>query len=93
MIKNYKLKIKNCFDFLLDLLFPKYCVGCGQEGVWICQKCQKKIVLVSSPTCPVCKKLTKAGKFCADCRKKSFLSGLIVAAYYQEGPLKEAIHI
>ena len=25
---------------LLDILFPKKCVGCGKEGQYICQKCE-----------------------------------------------------
>lgn len=26
-------------DLLLDVLFPKVCVGCGKEGKYICDKC------------------------------------------------------
>jgi competence protein ComFC len=26
-------------DLILDLLFPKYCLGCGREGQYICDKC------------------------------------------------------
>lgn len=80
------------FDFILDLLFPKYCVGCGKEGVWICTKCTQAITTIQKPTCPDCQRLSARGKFCPRCRDKSFLTGLIVAAYYQEGPLREAIH-
>lgn len=90
--RNEKVKIKNFFDFFLDLVFPKYCVGCAQEGFWICSDCKKQIVLVKQPTCPTCHRLTKKGRFCPKCRKKSYLTGVLVAAYYQEGPLKEAIH-
>lgn len=86
---NYLTKIK---DFALDLIFPKNCVGCGKEGEWICQTCQKKIVLVKTPTCPTCQKITNNGQFCPKCRVKTNLTGVIVAAYYEEGPLKEAIH-
>jgi len=38
-IKNYK--IKNC---LLDILFPKKCVGCGKQGKYVCEKCELYIV-------------------------------------------------
>lgn len=31
------------FDFLLDLIFPRFCVGCGKWGKFICQKCRKTI--------------------------------------------------
>lgn len=79
-------------DWFLDLIFPKYCVSCNVEGDWICSKCYKKIIQIKKPFCPYCNRLTSQGNFCANCRKKSFLSGVIIAAHYQEGPLKEAIH-
>lgn len=27
-------------ELILDILFPRYCVGCGKEGKYICDKCQ-----------------------------------------------------
>lgn len=30
-------------DFLLDLVFPRQCLGCGKLGKFICEKCQKTI--------------------------------------------------
>lgn len=79
-------------DFILDLLFPKYCIGCGEEGQWICKLCQRKIVLIKNPTCPKCQRISKMGRFCERCRDQSQLKGLVTAAYYEDGPLKEAIH-
>jgi ComF family protein len=37
-------------------------------------------------------RLTKNGQFCTRCRSKSSLTGVVVAAYYGDGPLKELIH-
>lgn len=79
-------------NFALDLLFPKNCLGCGLEGVWLCAICQQKIVIIRKSFCPKCQKLTDHFKFCTNCRKHSNLTRLYIAAYYQEGPLKEAIH-
>lgn len=89
---NFYSHCINTSSFILDLLLPKFCVGCSKEGEWICPRCQEKIVLIKYPTCPKCARITKNGQFCPRCRKKSNISRLIVAAYYQEGPLKEAIH-
>lgn len=86
------MKMKNIFEYILDLLFPKFCVGCQKEGTWLCDECREKIILVQKPTCPNCLTLTQKGEFCPRCRKNTNLTGLIVAAYYKEGPLKEAIH-
>lgn len=30
------------FQFILDVLFPKYCVTCGTEGEYLCQSCLTK---------------------------------------------------
>lgn len=67
-------------------------MGCEIEGEWFCQKCQEKIIYVKSPTCPKCRRLTPNGQFCSRCRKKSYLTGVITAAYYRRSALKEAIH-
>lgn len=84
--------IENISNFCLDLIFPKFCVGCGVEGSWICPTCREQIICIKQPSCPICQRVTTQGQFCHRCRKKSSLTGLVVAAYYQEGPLKEAIH-
>lgn len=31
-------------DSVLDILFPKYCAGCGREGTYICKKCEMFMV-------------------------------------------------
>lgn len=79
-------------DLFLDLIFPKFCVGCGTEGSFFCPDCQKKIIFIRYPTCPVCQRKTRRGNFCSRHRKKFALSGVITAAYFHEGPLREAIH-
>jgi ComF family protein len=84
--------MKNIHQFLLDFLFPKKCVGCQKEGVWLCDKCYEKMVMVKAPSCPLCNRLTSMGQFCSRCRGKTSLTGVLTAAHYREGPLKEAIH-
>lgn len=92
MLKKIKTYFEISIEFVLDLIFPKYCVGCEKEGAWICPTCQSKIILIKSTYCPTCHRLTKDGKFCPRCKLRSYLAGVVVAAHYKEGPLKEAIH-
>ena len=89
------------FHFFLDLIFPKFCLGCGKEGIWLCPKCQAKILPVKTQLCPGCGRISprqRRGKYfgiyCQNCRRKyrPKLKGIIVAAYYVEGPIKELIH-
>uniref|UniRef100_A0A7V3JAM6 ComF family protein n=1 Tax=candidate division CPR3 bacterium TaxID=2268181 RepID=A0A7V3JAM6_UNCC3 len=35
--------------FLLDFFFPKKCVGCGKEGIWLCKDCYAQILLKGLP--------------------------------------------
>ncbi len=91
MNKIYKI-VLNIYNFFLDLIFPKNCVGCNKEGYFLCPDCKKEIILIKNQTCPECKKITQNGKFCLKCQTKFKLNGLVAVSYYQEGPLKEAIH-
>lgn len=38
--REYLSKIK---EFILDILFPIECLGCGKEKEWICEDCEGKI--------------------------------------------------
>ena len=90
-INIIKRNIYRAKVFLLDLFFPKSCVGCQEEGSWLCQQCQREILLVKTQVCPDCGRISPAGKYCRLHQKQQGLSGIIVAAYFQEGPIKEAI--
>lgn len=81
----------NFQKLFLDIFFPRQCVSCNSADTWLCEECLSKIVLIKSPICPSCKKLTPKGQFCPRCRSKTSLTGVMVAAYYEEGPLKNAI--
>jgi ComF family protein len=37
-------------SFILDLIFPRFCYGCGQEGSYLCPACQAKIPTLPAKT-------------------------------------------
>jgi len=80
--------------FILDILFPIQCVGCGKEGEWLCEDCFNLIKLSKECRCPICGKTFYLGKTCLECRRKrrTKLTGLIVAGSYGDKLLKETIH-
>lgn len=92
------------FQFSLDLIFPKFCVGCSREGEWVCDECREKILPVITQTCTVCGRISKYGEYCTKDRylkvkikgktvkKVRPLNGIIVSCYYEEGPIKEMVH-
>jgi ComF family protein len=80
-------------SFLLDLLFPRQCLGCRKPGAVLCIRCQATIPHHTEQYCPVCKKhITPNGKVCLDCSGQTPLDGLLAAAPYRNKILKRAIH-
>jgi len=63
-------------DLLLDILFPKFCIGCGREGKYICDRCN----IFTSEAEPIYFQQEKYG-----------LDSLISVWEY-EGLMKKAIH-
>lgn len=74
---------------VLDLLFPKTCLGCGKEGLYVCSGCLAKVRLVK-PVCPYCEKASIDGFTHTKCAKKYGLDGLICPWEY-EGVVRKAI--
>lgn len=80
--------------FSLDLLFPKFCLGCQKEGVYLCDDCRALLDISEFDYC-LCDKptrippndlgVTPSGK-CNRCRDKK-LSGLYFALPYKEKEL------
>ena len=89
MSKSATSYLKNLF---LDIFFPKICVGCGRHDTWLCEKCQRQIILIKKPFCPSCQMLNSTGSFCSRCRPKFNFTGAILAGYYHDPILKELIH-
>lgn len=85
---------------ILDLIFPRYCLGCNREAdlnsnlqnSWFCKTCLSKIVKVRSQVCPQCHHLSLQGTYCPRCKKDKALKGIICTTYYEEGALKELVH-
>ncbi|MFH1225732.1 MAG: ComF family protein [bacterium] len=81
-----KLYFKNIKEFILDLFFPKKCLGCGQDdspaclpagmaGGWLCPDCFQKIKI--------------AGRLLPN---YDYLDGVWVSADYGDRILRQLIH-
>ncbi len=93
---NMLIKIKN---FILDLLFPIKCLGCGEEfenlepkDKWICKKCFDKIEIRKEQICPACEEPSESGGTHHKCRKEISLDGLWLATEFNYKTTKEAIY-
>ena len=86
-MRNFK-KIKN---FVLDVFFPKFCLGCGKEKTWLCEDCQALLEIQEENFCPVCGKLTLDFKTHEFCKRKTNLEGLFWAVDYNNPLVKKLI--
>lgn len=75
---------------LIDLLFPKFCLGCSHIGSYICNRCFKKLKVINKPTCLYCHKQSYLGLTHPKCLKKLSIDG-VLSIYYYDNLLKKII--
>lgn len=91
LIKRVNKIANSIWLFFLDLIFPIECLGCGQEGAWLCEKCFKKIKFKPKQYCLHCKKENDFGQFCPPCQIIYSLNGVWIAALYEDKLISQAI--
>ncbi len=69
---------------LLDLLFPKFCLGCHRPGGYICLQCQNKLIYLKSQKCFVCKKPSLYNLTHQNCLKKLSIDQVGSIFYYND---------
>src|SRR3989344_2014836 len=82
-------------NFFLDLIFPRYCLGCKielslKQASLICEACFNKIFQNRDINCHVCG--ARNNETCRRCRPKTHIRGLYHAGFYQDPILREMIH-
>lgn len=85
MFSNYPQWI---YNWLVDLIFPVRCIGCGKFGEYVCNSCLRTIPVKKSFECIGCKRNTLFGQTCFLCAKANFVDQLLVVADYKN-PLVE----
>lgn len=68
--------------FFQDLLFPKFCLGCGFLGSYICLKCQKNLYYVTNDICIYCRRNSLYGFTHPACKKINGIDGSMSIFYY-----------
>jgi len=75
----------------LDLLFPRFCVGCGKEGNFICAACQASLPRIEMPVCPKCGK-PQTDSLCSVCVNWASDIDAIRSPFRFEGLIRKAVH-
>lgn len=68
---------------LLDILFPKRCVGCRKSGEYVCSDCFANISFDVESICTVCNKASIDGKTHPVCMGRYTLDGAFAAVAYK----------
>lgn len=93
MSSRFVTKLKCCTTWVLDLVFPITCLGCGREGSLACPHCLRRVPEPDYQVCPICKTPYQAnGATCRQCRQRTALDGLFVARPYRFRLVEELIH-
>ncbi len=76
----------------LNLFFPQWCIGCGQEGDVICYSCRSSLPRVMPPLCPRCGRPQPSGILCSGCVGwRAEIDG-IRSPFRFDGVMRQAIH-
>ena len=78
-------------QFILDILFPSFCVGCNTEGSVLCAACQNTIVIQRVPTRPTGKSALSMIYAATEYREQKIAS-LLVGALKYHGVKRAADH-
>ena len=77
---------------VLDILFPRCCIQCRNEGSSFCESCRATLPRLLPPVCPGCGDPQAGGCICPHCRYYPLqLNGLRAFSEYKE-PLRSVIH-
>jgi len=79
-------------NFTLDLLFPKACLICRQEGEFLCVSCSNTLTVIA-PSCLICKSRCPEGKICHSCRKKTPIRRIYTPFTYKNKHVRNLIHV
>ena len=86
--------IRKSSQTLFDLLYPPRCIYCDASQEWLCSICQDKIPLILADICQQCGTPINTSVPCNQCRRHPLyhVDGIRVMAYYEDSPLRSAIH-
>ncbi len=85
------VRLKQLQREVIDLFFPRSCVGCGKVGDFICLKCAKKLSRLLPPVCQRCGKPESSGMYCRGCWGTHNHLDMIRSVFVFEGIIRRAV--
>ncbi len=86
------IRTRRFFVGILDIVFPRRCLGCGKLGCYFCQACRTAIRIIGprETICPVCEKPALAGMTHPHCRTRYTIDGL-TSVFCYDGIVRQAV--
>jgi ComF family protein len=78
---------------LADVLAPRVCVGCHEEGSWLCDPCVRAVERDPNVACVGCGRLSRFGVTCDLCRRDFPLRAVVAIASYQNSAVQQLIQM
>lgn len=78
------------WEKLVDFVYPKFCVGCGSWGSFLCSDCDDRLDFADQ-ICPECGEASTMGWTHGRCKGKYSMDGLISIYEYREPIARAAI--
>lgn len=77
---------------VIDLLFPRSCLGCGEVGDFVCFRCSKKLLRLLPPICQRCGRPESGGMYCRECWGTQTHLHAIRSVFVFDGTIRRAVH-
>lgn len=78
-------------EFLLDLVYPKYCIGCKKLGEYLCPNCFANIKFSTRNICAKCQRPSIDGLTHPKCQNPYMIDGIVAGVEYR-GIIKKLIY-
>lgn len=85
-------RITHLGQWLLDIVLPYECVGCGVAHEWICASCVDQVIPVMQGRCMWCHQPSPGGTTHDACKEQVHLEGVVVT-HRKQDILKQLIHL
>ncbi|MBM3149720.1 MAG: ComF family protein [Chloroflexi bacterium] len=79
-------------EVVVDLFFPRRCLGCGRLGSFLCDDCTRTLPRLFPPFCQKCGKPGSSGGFCPDCWSSQEGIDGVRSPFRLEGTVRQAVH-
>lgn len=90
MLKNAVSRLRRAGREFQDYFFPKNCLNCHAEGVWLCDSCKDSLFFITGGFCPFCGKLSDLFSVCEKCRNHTGIKKVFSLLRYGD-PLAQKI--